>query len=87
MTRVTIPDSVRAQLGGLSEPLVFCDEAGNPLGTFAPVTALTEHQRVAMTLPDHQLDSATPTEELRRRLREEGRIPHKEVVRKAKEHP
>lgn len=86
MARITIPDCVRAQLGGLTEPLVFCDEAGNPLGTFAPVTALTEHQRVAMTLPDHQLDSATPTEELRRRFREEGRIPHEEVVRKAKQH-
>jgi len=85
MTRITIPESVRAQLGGLSEPLVFCDEAGNPLGTYAPVTTLTEHQRIAMTLPDHLLDSDTPAEELQRRLREEGRIPHEEVVRKAKQ--
>ena len=86
MTRITIPDSVRAQLGGLNKPVVFCDETGNPLGTFAPVTALTEHERIAMTLPDDQLDSATPTEELHRRLREEGRVPHEEVARKAKQY-
>jgi len=86
MIRIVIPDNVRAQLGDLSRPLVFCDEAGHPLGTFSPATTPTEHQRVAMTLPDDQLDSDTPTEELRRRLREEGRIPHEEVVRKAKQY-
>ena len=86
MTHITLSDSVRAQLGSLSEPLVLCDEAGNPLGTFTPVTRLTEHQRIAMTLPDHLLDSGTPTEELRRRLHEEARIPHEEVLRKAKQY-
>jgi hypothetical protein len=86
MPRITIPNNVRAQLGGLSEPLVFCDESGNPLGTFAPIKDLTEHQRIAMGLPDDQLDSATPVEELRRRLHEEGRVDHEEVVRKAKQH-
>jgi hypothetical protein len=50
------------------------------------VTKLTEHQRIAMTLPAYLLDSGTPTEELRRRLREEARIPHEEVLRKAKQH-
>ncbi len=86
MTRITVTEDMRAQLGSLSEPLVLCDEAGNPLGTFTPVTKLTEHQRIAMTLPDHFLDSGTPTEELRRRLREEARIPHEEVLRKAKQY-
>ena len=86
MTRITLSDSMRAQLGSLSEPLVLCDEAGNPLGTFTPATRLTEHQRIAMTLPDHLLDSSTPTEELRRRLREESRVPHEEVLRKAKQY-
>ncbi len=86
MTRITLSDSIRAQLGSLSQPLVLCDEAGKPLGTFTPVTSLTEQQRIAMTLPDHFLDSSTPTEELRRRLREEARIPHEEVLRKAKQY-
>lgn len=85
MTHMTLSNSMRAQLGSLNEPLVLCDEAGNPLGTFTPVTKLTEHQRIAMTLPDHLLDSGTPTEELRRRLHEEARIPHEEVLRKAKQ--
>ena len=85
MTHITLSDSIRAQLGSLSEPLVLCDEAGNPLGTFTPVTALTEHQRMAMTLPENLLDSGTPAEELRRRLREERRVPHDEVLRKAKQ--
>ncbi len=83
MTHINLPDSMRSQLGSLSEPLVLCDEAGNPLGTFTPVTKLTEHQRIALTVPDHLLDSGTPTEELRRRLREE-RIPHEEVLQIAK---
>ena len=86
MTRINLSDDIRAQLGSLSEPLMLCDEAGNPLGTFTPVTELTEHQRIAMTLPDNLLDSSTPTEELRRRLREEPRISHEEVLRKVKQH-
>ena len=85
MTHITVSDSMKAQLGSLSEPLVLCDESGNPLGTFTPVTRLTEHQRIAMTLPDHLLNSGTPTEELRRRLREDARIPHEEVLKKAKQ--
>jgi hypothetical protein len=84
VTHINLPDSMRSQLGSLSEPLVLCDEAGNPLGTFTPVTKLTEHQRIALTVPDHLLDSGTPTEELRRRLREEARIPHEEVLQIAK---
>jgi hypothetical protein len=87
MTHITLSDSIRAQLGSLSEPLVLCDEAGKPLGTFTLVTGLTEHQRIAMTLPAHLLDSGTPVEELRRRLREEPRIPHEEVLRQAKQYP
>ncbi len=86
MTRITLSDSMRSQLGSLSEPLVLCDEAGNPLGTFTPVNKLAEHQRTALTLPDHLLDSGTPIEELRRRLCEETRIPHEEVLRKAKQY-
>ena len=84
MTHFTLSDSIGAQLGSLSEPLVLCDEAGNPLGMFTPMTRLTAHQRIAMTLPNHLLDSGTPTEELRRRLREEPRIPHEEVLWKVK---
>jgi hypothetical protein len=80
MTHITLSDSMRSQLGRLNEPLVLRDEAGNPLGTFAPVAKLTEHQRIAMTLPDHLLDSTVPTEELDRRFREEPRIPHEEVM-------
>jgi hypothetical protein len=87
MTHINLSDSMRSQLGSLNEPLVLCDEAGNPLGTFTPVTSLTEHQRIAMTLPDHLLDSRTPTEELRRRLREEVRVPHEEVLQTAKHYP
>ncbi len=86
MIHLTLSDNIRSQLGSLTEPLVLCDEAGIPLGTFTPVTRLTEHQRIAMTLPDHLLDSGTPAEELRRRLREEARIPHEEVLRKAKQY-
>lgn len=85
VTRVTLSDSMREQLGGLSQQVVLCDEAGNPLGTFTPITGLTEHQRIAITLPDQLLDSDTPVEELRRRLREEGRVPHEEVMRNAKQ--
>ena len=85
MTHVTVSDSIRTQLGSLSEPLALCDEAGNLLGTFTPATALTEHQRIAMTLPHDILFPEIPAEELQRALREEGRIPHDEVVRKAKE--
>ena len=84
MTRITLTDDIRAQLGGLTAPLVLCDEAGNPLGTFTPVTALTEHQRIAMTLPDHLLNSDTSDDELRRRLHEKGRVPHEEVLREAR---
>jgi hypothetical protein len=86
MTHITLSDSMRAQLGSLSEPLVLCDEAGNPLGTFTPVTRLTDHQRVAMTLPNHLLESNTPAEELRRRLRDEPRITQEEIMRKAKQY-
>jgi hypothetical protein len=86
MTRITLSESMRAQLGSLTEPLVLCDEAGIPLGTFTPLTSLTEHQRIAMTLPIQLLDSGTPTEELRRRLREETRIPHEEVFQMAKQY-
>ena len=84
MTHINLSDRMRSQLGSLNEPLVLCDEAGNPLGTFTPVTKLAEHLRIAMTLPDHLLDSRTPPEELRRRLREEVRVPHEEVLRTAK---
>ena len=86
MTHITVTDNMRSQLGSLNEPLVLCDEAGNPLGTFTPLTKLTEHQRIAMTLPDHLLDSATPAEELRRQLGEEPRVSHEEVLRRAKHH-
>ncbi len=85
MTHVTVSDSIRTQLGSLREPLALCDEAGNLLGTFTPATALTEHQRIAMTLPHDLLYPEISAEELQRVLREEGRIPHDEVVRKAKE--
>ena len=85
MTHITLPDSIRSQLGTLSEPLVLCDDAGNPLGTFTPVGKLTEHQRIAMMLPEHLRNSGTPIEELDRRLREEPRIPHEEVMRKVME--
>jgi hypothetical protein len=85
MTHVTIPPSMKAQLGPLNERLVLCDEAGNPLGTFTPVSKLSEQQRIAMTLPDHVLDSKLPIEEHKRRLREEPGIPHEEVMRKVRE--
>ena len=85
MTHVTVSDSIRTQLGSLSEPLALCDEAGNLLGTFTPAAALTEHQRIAMTLPHDLLYPGIPAEELQRVLREQGRIPHDEVVRKAQE--
>lgn len=81
MTHITLSDSIKAQLGALGEPLAFFDEAGTPLGTFTPVNRLTEHQRVAMTLPEHLLDSKLPVEELNRRLREEPGIPHEEVMK------
>jgi hypothetical protein len=85
MTHITVSDSVRRQLGSFSEPLALCDQAGNLLGTFTPATALSEHQRIAMMLPRDLLYPEIPAEELQRALREEGRIPHDEVVRKAKE--
>ncbi len=85
MTHITLPDSITTQLGSLSEPLALCDEAGNLLGAFTPATALTEHQRIAMTLPHDLLYPEIPAEELQKALREEGRIPHDEVVQKAKE--
>jgi hypothetical protein len=80
MTHVTVSDRLKTQLGASGEPLVLCDEAGNPLGTFTPLNRLTEQQRIAMTLPDHLRDSKVPVEELRRRLRDEPRIPHEEVM-------
>ena len=85
MTHITLSDSIRTQLGSLTEPLALCDEAGNLLGAFTPATALTEHQRIAMMLPHDILYPEIPAEELRRAIREEGRIPHDEVVRKASE--
>ena len=85
MTHITVSENIKSQLGAASEPLVLCDEAGTPLGTFTPVARLTEHQRIAMTLPDHLLDSGVPLEELERRLREEPRIPHEEVIRKVQQ--
>ena len=85
MTHITVSGSMRTQLGSISEPLALCDEAGNLLGTFTPATALTEHQRIAMTLPHDLLYPEIPAEELQRALRDEGRIPHDEVVRKATE--
>jgi hypothetical protein len=85
MTHITVPDSMKTQLGASSAPLVICDKAGNPLGTFTPVSRLTEQQRIAMTLPEHLLDSRLPVEELNRRLREEPGIPHEEVMRKVRE--
>jgi hypothetical protein len=33
MTHITVSDRIKAQLGSSREPLVLCDEAGNPLGT------------------------------------------------------
>ena len=86
MTHITLSNSMKAQLGALSEPLAFFDETGAPLGTFTPVSGLTEHQRVAMTLPEHLLDSKVPVEELRRRLREEPRIPHEEVMEQLRQY-
>ena len=86
MTHVTITDSVKEQLGTLKEPLALFDESGKPLGTFTPVTKLTNHQRIAMTLPDHLLDSKLPVEELNRRLREEPGVPHEEVMRKVRQY-
>lgn len=85
MTRIIIPESIRAQLGGLNEPLEFCDEEGNPVGTFAPMSTLTEQQRIGLALPSHLRDSETPVGELRRRLHEEGRIGHEEVLRMARQ--
>jgi len=85
MTHITVSEKINSQLGAASEPLVLCDEAGTPLGTFTPVSRLTEHQRIAMTLPEHLLDSKLPVEELDRRLREEPGIPHEEVMRKVRE--
>ena len=85
MTHVTLPDSIRSQLGSLNEPFVLCDEAGKPLGTYTPVTELTEHQRISLTLPNHLRQSKLPLEELDRRLRDEPGIPHEEVLRKVKE--
>ena len=63
MTRITLTESMKAQPGAISEPLALFDEAGNPVGTFTPVSRLTEHQRIAMTLPERLLDSPTPVEE------------------------
>ena len=80
MTHITISASMKSQLDSACEPLVLCDEAGTPLGTFTPVSRLTEHERIALTLPDHLRHSKVPVEELRRRLREEPRIPHEEVM-------
>jgi len=85
VTHITLSDSIRSQLGDLSEPLVLCDDAGNLLGTFTSVAKLTEQQRIALTLPDHLLNSAIPREEMDRRLREELRIPHEEVMEKVKQ--
>jgi hypothetical protein len=84
MTHITLSNSIRTQLGSLSLPLALCDEAGNLLGTFTPAAALTEHQRIALTLPHDHLYPEIPAEELQSAIREEGRIPHDEVVRKAK---
>ncbi len=84
MIRITIPGNLVEQLNP-SKPVVLCDEGGNPLGTFTPVSKLTEQQRIAMTLPEHLLDSPTPLEELNRRLREERPIPHEEVMKEIME--
>jgi len=86
MTHITLSNSTKAQLGALSEPLAFFDETGTPLGTFTPVSRLTEQQRIAMTLPEDLLDSKVPVEELRRRLREEPRIPHAEVMEQLRQY-
>jgi hypothetical protein len=86
MTHITLSDNIRSQLGALDEPLVLFDDAGNPLGTFTPVANLNEHQRIALTLPDHLLDSRLPLEELDRRLHDEPGIPHEEVLREVHEH-
>ncbi len=86
MTHVTLSKSMKAQLGDLSEPLAFFDETGTPLGMFTPVSGLTEQQRIAMTLPEHLLDSKVPVEGLRRRLREEPRIPHEEVMQQLRQY-
>jgi len=80
MTHITVPPSMKSQLDSASEPTVLCDEAGTALGTFTPVSRLSEQQRIAMTLPEHLRDSRVPVEELRRRLHEERLIPHEEVM-------
>jgi hypothetical protein len=80
MTRITLSESIKTQLGDLSKPLALYDENGAPLGTFTPTSKLTEQQRIAMTLPEHLLDSPVSVEELDRRLREEPLIPHEEVM-------
>lgn len=37
MTRIVIDAELLGKLSNLAEPLVFCTESGQPLGTFTPV--------------------------------------------------
>jgi hypothetical protein len=71
--KVTLDDSLRAKLNGLSETVEVCDEAGNTVGVFL---TFAEYKRLIYAWARHRY----PAEELERRAQERGGRTTSEVL-------
>jgi len=84
MTQVTIPSELAARFGNLKEPFELVDENGARLGLFAPLSLGDQHEHLSRTLPPRLKQSPIPREEIERRLADDARIPHEEVMREVR---
>lgn len=75
MTQIQIDPSMQQQLGGMGEPVEFCDPGGKVLGQYLPAAEYKRLLYASIKLPFSQ-------EEMERRLAETGGCTLEEIWKK-----